>query len=103
MTLASGSVRGDRHRPVLRGEVGRAPADGAEDGQRASAGPPVSTPLLYLPGERERRGDIGAYVQGLRDPGGDPRPERSRAGRRSFHQEDASGETWRLVASFAKL
>ncbi len=74
-----------------------------EDSQRASAGPPVSTPLLYLRGERERGGDIGPYVQGLRDAGVTNVQSALVPGAGHFTQEEAPAETWRLIARFGGL
>ena len=74
-----------------------------EDSQRASAGPPVSTPLLYLRGERERGGDIGPYVQGLRDAGVTHVQSALVPGAGHFTQQEAPAETWRLIARFAGL
>jgi pimeloyl-ACP methyl ester carboxylesterase len=74
-----------------------------EDSQRASAGPPVSTPLLYLRGERERGGGIGPYVQGLRDAGVTNVQSALVPGAGHFTQEEAPAETWRLMARFAAL
>jgi pimeloyl-ACP methyl ester carboxylesterase len=74
-----------------------------EDSQRASAGPPVSTPLPYLRGERERGGDIAPYVQGLRDAGVTNVQGALVPGAGHFTQEEAPAEAWRLIASFAKL
>jgi pimeloyl-ACP methyl ester carboxylesterase len=74
-----------------------------EDSQRASAGPPVSTPLLYLRGERERGGDIGPYVRGLRAAGMTSVQSALVPGAGHFTQEEAPAETWRLIAGFAGL
>ena len=71
-----------------------------EDSQRASAGPAVSTPLLYLRGERERGGDIGPYVQGLRAAGVTNVESALVPGAGHFTQEEAPAETWRLIARF---
>ena len=81
----------------------RAFARDVEDSQRASAGPAVSTPLLYLRGERERGGDIGPYVQGLRDAGVTQVQSALVPGAGHFTQQEAPGETWRLIARFAGL
>jgi pimeloyl-ACP methyl ester carboxylesterase len=74
-----------------------------EDSQRASEGPPVSTPLLYLRGERERGGSIGPYVQGLRDAGVTHVESALVPGAGHFTQVEAPAETWRLIARFAGL
>jgi pimeloyl-ACP methyl ester carboxylesterase len=74
-----------------------------EDSQRASAGPPVSTPLLYLRGERERGGDIGPYVRGLRDAGVTHIQSALVPGAGHFTPQEAPAETWRLIARFAGL
>ena len=66
-------------------------------------GSPVSTPLLYLRGERERGGGLGPYVQGLRDAGMTHVQSALVPGAGHFTQEEAPAETWRLIARFAKL
>jgi pimeloyl-ACP methyl ester carboxylesterase len=74
-----------------------------EDSQRASAGPPVSTPLLYLRGKRERGGGISPYVQGLRDAGVTHIQSALMPGAGHFTPQEAPAETWRLIARFAGL
>ena len=73
-----------------------------EDSQRASEGPPVSTPLLYLSGERERGGDIAPYVKGLRDAGVTNVQSALVPGAAHFTQEEAPAQTWRLISRFAQ-
>jgi len=67
---------------------------------RQTAGQPVSTPVLYLRGERES-GAISSYVTGFQKAGltnlqYDVVPQ---AGH--FAPEEAPAQTWRLIAGFA--
>jgi pimeloyl-ACP methyl ester carboxylesterase len=75
----------------------------AADNRRASEGPHVTTPLLYLRGEQERGGDIYNYVEGLRDAGMTHVEQGIVCGAGHFTQEEAPEETWRLIADFAQL
>jgi pimeloyl-ACP methyl ester carboxylesterase len=75
----------------------------AESNRRASEGARVTTPLLYLRGELERGGDIGAYVDGLRAAGVTHVEQALVARAGHFTQEEAPEETWRLIADFAGL
>lgn len=73
----------------------------AEDNQRASRGPRVTTPLLYVRGGKERGGDIGRYVQGLREAGVVAVESAVIPGAGHFPQHEAPEETWRVIAGFA--
>ena len=72
------------------------------DNREAAAGPPASTPLLYLRGQHES-GNIDTYVRGLR-AAGVPHVEQAvipDAGH--FTQEEAPEQTWHAIARFAGL
>ena len=70
------------------------------DNQRAAAGPPVPTPLLYLRGGAERGGPIDGYVAGLRRAGvTDVRPGVIEGAGHFPHQE-APSATWLAIAAF---
>ena len=75
----------------------------AEQNQQASAGPNVTTPLLYLRGRTERGGDIARYVDGLRDAGVKNVEQALIPGVGHFPQHEAPEETWRVIAAFAGL
>jgi pimeloyl-ACP methyl ester carboxylesterase len=75
----------------------------AADNRQSALGPAVTTPLLYLRGERERGGDIGPYADGLRGAGVPNVTQAVVPGAGHFTQEEAPGETWRLIAGFAGL
>jgi pimeloyl-ACP methyl ester carboxylesterase len=81
----------------------RAFAQDAAGNRRASEGPHVTTPVLYLRGEQERGGDISAYADGLRGAGLTHVEQVVVSGAGHFTQEEAPEETWRLIASFAQL
>ena len=70
------------------------------DNRRASEGPHVTTPLLYMRGEQERGGDINTYLEGLRGAGVTHVEPGIVPGAGHFTQEEAPGETWRLIARF---
>jgi pimeloyl-ACP methyl ester carboxylesterase len=74
----------------------------AAENREAAAGPPVRTPLLYLRGEHER-GDIDAYVRGLREAGVVHVDHGLVPDAGHFTQEEAPEQTWRLIAGFAGL
>ena len=73
------------------------------DNRRASEGPHVTTPLLYMRGEQERGGDINTYLEGLRGAGVTHVESGIVPGAAHFTQEEAPRETWRLIARFARL
>jgi pimeloyl-ACP methyl ester carboxylesterase len=75
----------------------------AEHNRRTADGPHVTTPLLYLRGERERGGTIGTYVDGLRAAGVEHLEHAIVPGVGHFTQEEAPERTWRLIADFAGL
>jgi pimeloyl-ACP methyl ester carboxylesterase len=70
---------------------------------RASEGAHVTTPVLYLRGEKERGGDISGYSDGLRGAGLTRLEQAVVPGAGHFTQEEAPQETWRLIAGFAGL
>jgi pimeloyl-ACP methyl ester carboxylesterase len=74
----------------------------AADNRQAAAGPPVDTPLLYLRGEHES-GNIDSYVRGLRAAGVTHIEQALVPDAGHFTQEEAAGQTWRLIARFAGL
>jgi pimeloyl-ACP methyl ester carboxylesterase len=78
----------------------RAFAQDVTDNQAAAAGPPTTTPLLYLRGSRERGGPIGSYADGLRRAGvTDVRPAVI-DGAGHFPHEEHPAATWRAIAGF---
>jgi pimeloyl-ACP methyl ester carboxylesterase len=70
---------------------------------RASEGAHVTTPVLYLRGEKERGGDISGYSGGLRGAGLTHLEQAVVPDAGHFTQEEAPQETWRLIAGFAGL
>ncbi|MFD2763384.1 alpha/beta fold hydrolase [Micromonospora eburnea] len=68
----------------------------------ASDGPPATTPLLYLRGEREG-GRIADYIEGFRTAGLSDVRDGVVSGAGHFTQEENPDETWRLIAHFAGL
>ncbi len=78
----------------------RAFAADAQANAEAAHGTPVTTPVLYLRGERES-GRLADYVEGLMAAGlANVRPGLvPNSGH--FTQEEAPAETWRLIAEFA--
>jgi pimeloyl-ACP methyl ester carboxylesterase len=75
----------------------------ADDNRRASDGPRVTTPLLYLRGEQERGAEIGVYAEGFRAAGVTHVERGIVAGAGHFTPEEAPEEAWRLIADFAQL
>jgi pimeloyl-ACP methyl ester carboxylesterase len=72
----------------------------AADNREAGAGAEVSTPVLYLRGERET-GRIEDYLAGLRAAGLVNVEPALVPGAGHFTQVEAPEETWRLIAGFA--
>jgi pimeloyl-ACP methyl ester carboxylesterase len=81
----------------------RAFARDAEENRELAAGPPVSTPVLYLRGEKERGGDIAGYAEGLRRAGVTNLEYATVSGCGHFPHEEAPGLLWDLIATFAGL
>jgi pimeloyl-ACP methyl ester carboxylesterase len=79
----------------------RAFARDAEDNRQAATHPDV--PVLYLRGGAERGGDIGGYVQGLRESGLQNVLPAVVPDAGHFPQHEAPGETWRCIARFSGL
>ena len=78
----------------------RAFAQDMADNQAAAAGPPTSTPLLYLRGGHERGGPIAGYADGLRRAGvADVRPAVIDGAAHYSHEENPAA-TWRAIAEF---
>lgn len=71
-----------------------------EHNQRASHGPTVTTPVLYLRGAEERGGDIDDYAEGLRKAGIEHVEPDLITGARHFPQHEAPAATWRRIAEF---
>jgi pimeloyl-ACP methyl ester carboxylesterase len=74
----------------------------AADNRLAAAGPPASTPLLYVRGEHET-GDIDTYVRGLRAAGVAQVQQALVPDAGHFTQEEAPEQTWQVIARFAGL
>jgi pimeloyl-ACP methyl ester carboxylesterase len=74
----------------------------AADNRQAAAGPPVSTPLLYLRGQHES-GNIEMYVRGLQAAGVMHVEQALVPDAGHFTQEEAPEQTWHLIAKFAGL
>lgn len=74
----------------------------AEENQRASEGPRVTNPLLYVRGDREPRRRHQDLHAGLRDAGVTHVEEAVAPGSGHFPQEETAEETWRLVADLAE-
>lgn len=72
----------------------------AADNRRASGGVEVTTPVLYLRGEREM-GRIDDYLVGLRASGLVNVEPALVPGAGHFTQVEAPEETWHLIAAFA--
>jgi pimeloyl-ACP methyl ester carboxylesterase len=72
----------------------------AEANKQASSQAPVTTPLLYLRGEKEG-GQISGYLDGLRAAGLSHVEPALVPGAGHFTQEEAPEDTWRLIADFA--
>lgn len=81
----------------------RAFARDAEENRQLAAGPPVSTPVLYLRGEKERGGDITSYAEGLRRAGVTNLEYATVPGSGHFPHEEAPGLLWDRIATFAGL
>jgi pimeloyl-ACP methyl ester carboxylesterase len=81
----------------------RAFARDAEENRQLAAGPPVSTPVLYLRGEKERGGDITGYAEGLRRAGVTNLEYATVPGSGHFPHEEAPGLLWDRIATFAGL
>jgi pimeloyl-ACP methyl ester carboxylesterase len=69
--------------------------------QAVSAGPPITTPVLYLRGEKERGGLLESYVEGLRRAGVTNVQGALVPATGHFPQEEATEETWRIVRQFS--
>jgi pimeloyl-ACP methyl ester carboxylesterase len=74
----------------------------AADNRQAAAGPPASTPLLYLRGEHES-GNIDTYVRGLRAVGVTHVEQAVVPDAGHFTQEEAPEQAWHVIARFAGL
>jgi pimeloyl-ACP methyl ester carboxylesterase len=74
----------------------------AEDNQRSARGAPVSTPVLYVRGEREG-GDIARYVDGLRSSGVQHVEQATIPAAGHFTQDEAPTAVWQALARFAGL
>jgi pimeloyl-ACP methyl ester carboxylesterase len=74
----------------------------AADNRQAAAGPPASTPLLYLRGQHES-GNIDTYVSGLRAAGVTHVEQALVPDAGHFTQEEAPEQTWHAIARFAGL
>src|ERR1700722_15410743 len=70
------------------------------DNQQAAAGPPATTPLLYLRGGAERGGPIDSYVTGLRRAGVTHVRPAIIEGAGHFPHQEAPVPTWRAIAAF---
>jgi len=81
----------------------RAFARDAEENRLLSAGSTVSTPVLYLRGDRERGGDITGYAEGLRRAGVTNLDYATVPGCGHFPHEEAPGLLWDRIATFAGL
>jgi pimeloyl-ACP methyl ester carboxylesterase len=81
----------------------RAFARDAEENRQLAAGPQVSTPVLYLRGEKERGGDITGYAEGLRRAGVTNLEYATVPGSGHFPHEEAPGLLWDRIATFAGL
>ncbi|HTU05385.1 MAG TPA: alpha/beta hydrolase [Trebonia sp.] len=69
--------------------------------QLAAGGTPVTTPLLYLRGSRERGGDIRRYAEGFRRAGIRHVESGLIAGSGHFPQEEDPAQTWSRIRTFA--
>ena len=79
----------------------RAFTNDAEDNRRSAAsGPNVTTPLLYIRGERES-GDIDTYVRGFRAAGISIIEQHMIPASGHFAPEEAPLEVWQALARFA--
>jgi pimeloyl-ACP methyl ester carboxylesterase len=74
--------------------------DDASANNDASSQIPVTTPLLYLRGDKEG-GQISDYVDGLRSAGLTHVDHALVPNAGHFTQEEAPQDTWRLIAEFA--
>nr|WP_191910087.1 alpha/beta hydrolase [Microbispora cellulosiformans] len=72
----------------------------ARDNAELSAAGPVDTPLLYVRGDGEG-GDVTAYAAGLREAGVRNLTTALIPGAGHFAQEEAPGDVWDLIHSFA--
>jgi pimeloyl-ACP methyl ester carboxylesterase len=81
----------------------RAFARDAEENRQLAAGPPVSTPVLYLRGDQERGGDITGYAAGLRRAGVTNLEYATVPGCGHFPAEEAPDLLWDLIATFSGL
>jgi pimeloyl-ACP methyl ester carboxylesterase len=78
----------------------RAFATDTEDNKVASSGPPATTPLLYLRGEKERGGPLDSYVDGLRQAGVTNVHGALVPGSGHFPQEEATQAVWQILRQF---
>jgi pimeloyl-ACP methyl ester carboxylesterase len=79
----------------------RALAADREHNLAVGAGAPVTTPLLYVRGEKERGGPLEPYVDGLRRAGLSNVEGRLIPGSGHFPQEEATQATWQILSRFA--
>jgi pimeloyl-ACP methyl ester carboxylesterase len=80
----------------------RAFAADVADNARTAPGAPVTTPLLYLRGSRERGGYIGPYADGFRRAGVTHVDSALIDGAGHFPQEEATAHTWAAISGFAR-
>ena len=81
----------------------RAFAADAADNLAASAGAPVTTPLLSLRGGRERGGDAGRYADGFRHAGLTRVESVIIEGSGHFPQEEAPAQTRAAISGFGSV
>lgn len=78
----------------------RAFAGDVEDNAAAAAGPPTSTPLLYLRGGAERGSPVDAYVRGLHQAGVTDVGPAVIDGAGHFPHQEAPAATWQAISGF---
>lgn len=78
----------------------RAFPEDTEHNMSADSDYTITTPLLYLRGEKERSGSIDTYVEGLRTAGLAKVEQGLVPGAGHFPQEEAPEQTWDLIRRF---